>query len=49
MKKRTEYFGSNPVRYLQDEHGLDYVCVQDLRDACDPASLVVHSVGNDVH
>ncbi|MBX9866061.1 MAG: hypothetical protein K2Y14_04045 [Burkholderiales bacterium] len=44
MKKRTEYFGSNPVRYLQDEHGLDYVCVQDLRDACD-LTMIEH-VGN---
>lgn len=35
MKKRIEYFGSNPVRYLRDESGLDYVCVQDLRAACD--------------
>jgi hypothetical protein len=35
MKERTEYFGNNPVRYLTDDNGLDYVCVQDLRDACD--------------
>ncbi len=35
MKKRIEYFGNNPVRYLRDESGLDYVCVQDLREACD--------------
>lgn len=49
MKKRIEYFGSNPVRYLRDESGLDYVCVQDLREACDPASFVVHSCGSAVH
>jgi hypothetical protein len=39
MKKRTEFFGSNLVRYLTDESGLDYVCVQDLRDACDLSML----------
>lgn len=31
----TEFFGRNPVRYLTDDTWLDYVCVQDLRDACD--------------
>ena len=42
MKKRTEFFGSNPVRYLTDESGVDYVCVQDLRDACD-LTMIEHS------
>lgn len=39
MKIRTEFFGSNPVRYVTDSDGLEYVCVQDLRDACDLAMI----------
>lgn len=35
MKKRTEFLGNNLVRYITDDSGLDYVCVQDLRNACD--------------
>ncbi|MBX9867818.1 MAG: hypothetical protein K2Y14_12975 [Burkholderiales bacterium] len=49
MKKRTEFLSCNPVRYLQDEHGLDYVCVQDLRNACDPASLLNYPCSDSVH
>lgn len=38
MKRRIEYFGSNPVRYINDG-GLGYICVEDLRDACDLSLL----------
>lgn len=40
MKTRTDYFGAHPVRYLIDADGLEYVCVNDLRDACNPLELV---------
>lgn len=45
MKSRIEFFGSNPVRYLTDDAGLEYVCVQDLRDACD-IGMIEH-IGSD--
>lgn len=40
MKSRIEYFGNNPVRYITDANGLEYVCIQDLRDACNPLDLM---------
>lgn len=40
VELRTQYFGSNPVRYMRDKDGLDWVCVQDMRAATDPASLL---------
>jgi hypothetical protein len=48
MKKRTEFFGSNPVRYVTDSDGLEYVCVQDLRDACD-LTMIEHSGNNTIN
>lgn len=45
MQKRIEYFGINPVRYLTDENGFEYVCLQDLREACDMD--MIHCVGSD--
>ena len=48
MKKRTEFFGSNPVRYLTDDSGLDYVCVQDLRDACN-LTMIEHPGNNTIN
>lgn len=42
MKKRIEYFGSNPVRYMRDAKGEDWVNVHDIQAATDPASLIEH-------
>ena len=43
MKLRIEYFGSNPVRYMRDTEGQDWVNVQDIQAATDPVSLIEHS------
>jgi len=40
MKLRIEYFGSNPVRYMRDGKGEDWVNVHDIQAATDPVSLV---------
>lgn len=49
MKMRIEYFGSNPVRYMRDGDGEDWVNVRDIQAATDPVSLVEYQSNNTKH